>query len=92
MKLVLADTVFNHKTMHLAAFEKMDYEWIEATISIKNQTINLFRSDSLILSYPYNKPLGNLHGIQYFFVGNGEVDYVKLWDEQDSLIINDHFN
>lgn len=76
----------------LSPFEKEDLEWIEAEIRIQNQEVQIFRSDSLIFSIQYEKPLGNLYGIQYFFVGNGEVDYFYLWDERDSLIIGDDFD
>jgi hypothetical protein len=91
MKLRFAEHEVDFEKYDLSAFEKKDLEWINAEIIIRNDTVKILRSDSLIFSIAYTSKLGNLHGIEYFFTGNGAVDYIQLLNEKDSLLIDDKF-
>lgn len=88
---IYAEHKLSFQTHDLHHFEKEDQEWIDAEIITNNQRIKIFRSDSLVFAIDYQKPLGTLYGIQYFFVGNGIVDYISIWNGQDSLLMHYDF-
>lgn len=91
LKLIYSEKTINSVSNDLSSFTKKDLEWIEATVQVKNSSVQVFRDDSLIFHTNYENSLGQVYGVEYFFVGNGEIDYLYLWDEKDSLIIEDDF-
>lgn len=64
--------------------------WNTIKGTIKNKKLKLYVNDTFLLEQSYTEPLGTLGSVSLNFRGKGEVDYIKVWSE-DRTIIDDEF-
>jgi hypothetical protein len=79
------------KFADLTRFSTNLSQWQHLKMEVKNKTARVYLEDKLIYQSAYQKPVGPIKGIIYNFRGSGAVDYVKLYDENDQLVYEDHF-
>ncbi len=85
------DVLLNGEFQDLDAFYQDFSEWRKVTISIHDKRIYVSLEDREIYSVKYSDPLDEVKGIAYKFRGLGEVNYVKLYNGEGTLVYEDNF-
>ncbi len=67
--------------------------WQTLRFRTQKGILQTFLNQKLSAELPYRQKLGNLVGLQIHFErGAGMVDYVKVWNEKDSLVYEENFD
>ncbi|MCK4990214.1 MAG: hypothetical protein KAS29_06995 [Bacteroidales bacterium] len=85
------DVLLNGEFQDLVAFYQDFSEWRKVTISIHDKRIYVYLEDREIYSVKYSDPLDEVKGIAFKFRGLGEVNYVKLYNSEGTLVYKDNF-
>lgn len=91
INLQFGEVFVSGKTTDLSAFGADLSKWNLVSLQVKNQYIEILLDDQLLYSVEYKEPIGNIMGINFRFQGAGEVDHVRLKDENGALIYEDMF-
>jgi len=67
-------------------------EWLDIKIIKNNEKIEVYKNKHLIISDTCKKNWGTFFLTKYQFIGNGEIDYFRLYDERDSLMLDFDFD
>lgn len=89
--LMFNDVYQSGKNHDLSAFGVDFSKWQKLRLETKNRQAKIFLNDQLIHSLEYQQSIGQISGLRFRFLGNGEVQYIKLWDANNQLIYKDHF-
>ena len=65
--------------------------WLNVKVVTKNNVFILYLDNQLIFEQPYEKPLGKLIGIVFYFSGSGRVDDLKVYDHEHKLFYSYDF-
>ncbi|WP_353776940.1 hypothetical protein [Winogradskyella sp. 3972H.M.0a.05] len=92
LRVLLNDVFLKGKEHDLSAFgvELSDFKDIE--IHVENKNVKVSVDDEVIFMKRYNESIGKVVGVRYRFLGAGEVDYIKLMDLNDKMLIDTDFN
>ena len=82
---------FSTKTTDLSFLYTNLEKWNKFRIKTFDKQFELFINDSLVFQTGYEIYPGKLYGIRYLFNGLGEIDYVRFYNSNDSLVYNDEF-
>jgi hypothetical protein len=66
-------------------------DWQVTKISKQGNSIYVFRNDTEIYTGEVNLDWGTFFMINYKFFGNGEIDYVRLFDGDNKLVFGEEF-
>lgn len=91
ISLQFGEVFVSGKTTDLSAFGADLSKWNFISLQVKNQNVEILLDDQLIYSVEYKEPIGKIMGINFRFQGAGEVDYVRLKDENGELAYKDEF-
>lgn len=91
LNLKVFNKYFSTKTFDLSFLYTNLEEWRKVSIKTFEKQFELFINDSLVFQTSYEINPGELYGIRYLFNGIGEIDYVKFYNPNDSLVYNDEF-
>lgn len=86
-----SDLVFAGTKTDLSGLAYRDKEWQSMQLTIDNKTVQLKVNEALILSGQFTEDIGEVVGFRFKFQGAGEVDALKVWNENDDLVLNETF-
>ena len=66
--------------------------WQVIKMSVSNQTASFYLNDHFIRKVAYQEPIGALKGINYSFVKEGTVDYLRMYDHRHRLVYAEEFD
>ncbi len=89
--LMFNDVYKNGKTNDLSAFGTDFSTWQKVRLVNKGQHASIYLNDQLIHQLNYDAPIGELSGLRFRFLGSGEVQYVKLWNQGGELAFEESF-
>jgi hypothetical protein len=67
-------------------------QWRTIKIVVKNNEGQLYIDGKFAYKVPYKEKIGNILGLQYQFSRSGSIDYVRIYNENDSLCYNEEFD
>jgi hypothetical protein len=104
MKLFLAETkCFAQTKLYLSEVRlagihddvgklKREYsDWTKIRVEIKDFEAAFYMNGEEVKRLIYTQPMDTLMGFNIWFIGAGEVDYVRCYDEADSLVYTEEF-
>ncbi len=89
--VAVGDTLVSGKRNDLSALGLDLNQWHEIKGLVKDQMFHLFVNDSMVLEIPFSMQLGKLLTWQYFFMGNGAVDFLTIEDSTGQIVFHDDF-
>lgn len=92
INIIIGDTRLNGINNDLSAFCKDVTDWHIIKLSIFNNTATIFWDNEEISKINYTNKLGNLRCINYAFKGCGSIDFIKLYDSKNKLILENNFD
>ncbi len=66
-------------------------KWQELVIENAEKKVTVFLNNKKIFKDSYTHSAGKMAGFDYYFNCIGEIDYVSLYDKDNQLIYEDHF-
>ncbi len=90
--LQVSEKVLSGQDTDLSPLSVEMSNWLNIEVVTENNEFNLYLDDQLIYEQSYEKPLGNLIGIIYYFFGTGQVDDLKVFDQEHDLFYSYDFN
>lgn len=66
-------------------------KWIDISIVNNNKNVEILVDKNPIYKEAYKKSVGNITGISIIFLGNGHIDYVRLYDDKKKLVLGNDF-
>jgi hypothetical protein len=79
------------KYKDLAAFGQDMSQWHTGRMEVRDKKVTFYMDGKPIYTLSYTVPIGKIKGIILTTRGTGEIDYVKLFDGEDKLVYEDHF-
>ena len=73
------------------AFRTHLSDWQELIIKNDHQTVTVFLNGKELYQTTYKEPIGTIKGLQFSFIGLGEIDYLKIFSLQDELLYEEKF-
>lgn len=67
-------------------------EWVNMLIIKNHRKVKVYRDNKLIINEECKSTWGDFLFVKYLFVGNGEIDYLRIFDRHHSLIYGEEFN
>ncbi len=89
--LLLNDVYLSGKEHDLSAFGTDLSQFRDFEINVENKKVKVLIDGKSIYTSSYNATIGNIIGVRYRFLGAGEVEYLKLENLNNNLIINETF-
>jgi len=86
-----SDLVFAGTETDLSGLAYRDSEWQSMQLTVNNKAVQLKVNETLILSSQFAEDIGEVIGFRFKFQGAGEVDGLKVWNENDDLVLNETF-
>ena len=90
--VLLNDVFLNGKEHDLSAFGVDLSELKDVEVKVENKNVKVTVDGEVIFMKRYNESIGNVVGLRYRFLGAGEVDYIKLMDLDDKMLIDTDFD
>ncbi|HBL75549.1 MAG: hypothetical protein A2W90_05435 [Bacteroidetes bacterium GWF2_42_66] len=75
----------------LSAFTVDMSDWLQLRTKTEEGNFKVYLGDKLIFTEQYQKPLGSLLGIRYYFFGSGKIDYIELKDSLENVFYRNDF-
>ena len=91
LNLLLNDVYLSGKQHDLSAFGTDLSDFRNIQIRTDNKTVKVAIDGETRFMKHYNVSIGNLVGIRYRFLGAGEVDYLKITDHTNKVLIDTDF-
>lgn len=85
------EKTFSNDKSDLSFLQTNLEKWQTISIKTANKHFYLSLGDSLVYKTDFTTTPGKFYGIQYLFKGLGEIDYVRITNENGDAIINDSF-
>jgi archaellum component FlaG (FlaF/FlaG flagellin family) len=67
-------------------------KWTIIKIEIKNSTSLVYVDNVFKYKTSYKTPIGNIRGLFCRFKGSGQVDYIRVYNQDGKLVYGDEFN
>lgn len=67
-------------------------KWTVVRIETRNKTSMVYINNVFKYKTVYNTPIGNIRGLFCRFKGSGQLDFIRVYDQQHHLIYVDEFN
>jgi hypothetical protein len=67
-------------------------DWIHLQIEKDNDSISVYRNSKLIFNGTCKKTWGDYLMTKYIFLGNGEIDYLRIYNKNDSVLYRAEFS
>jgi hypothetical protein len=90
--LSLSGTYYSGSTSNLKALGLNVNEWGVFKIVNKNHKLRLVYNNDTIFRMDHDKQIGNIRMLSYETQGTGKLDYIRLYNENDSLVYCDDFD
>lgn len=74
----LGDVILTGKHHDLSAFGDNMYQWQKLRLEVKNHIATVLLNDEKILELPFKKDIGRIQGLNFNFMGTGQIGYVRL--------------
>jgi len=69
-----------------------DFEgWQNFQLRLQNRQLSIYLNKQEALTHTYQEHAGKVVGLRVRFVGSGELNYVKMWDEHGHVFFEDDF-
>lgn len=81
----ISDRAYNGATHNLEQLGHNLDQWINLEVKVKNQKALFSINDTLVFEGDYGDLLGDLVGLDILFNSTGKIDFIKAYDENDSL-------
>lgn len=92
IKQQVSDVKLSAKEMDMSAFALEMERWHTLKVVVSEPNVKYYIDDQLVLDQNYGQSLGKLKGIRFRTKGVGEIDYIKLLDENSEIIYSEDFN
>ncbi len=79
------------KYKDLAAFGQDMSQWHTGRMEVRDRKVTFYMDGKQIYTLSYTVPIGKIKGIILTTRGTGSIDHVKLFDGEDKLVYEDHF-
>lgn len=79
------------KKADLSGLGVVPSEWAQIQLSAMDKEVKLYMADELVLEASFTEDAGNIVGVVYLFEGTGEVDFLRLYDKDKGLVLNEEF-
>ena len=66
-------------------------EWQALRYEVKDRKFRIYINNTLRFEYEYFTPAGKLLGFNFLFPGLGEIDYIKLYDLNKTMVYENEF-
>jgi hypothetical protein len=76
----------------LSAFGRDLYETQNIKVSVKNKHAEIFLDGTKVHTVIFKEDFGKVMGLTYTFLGTGSIDYVKLTNGSDKVVMEEDFN
>lgn len=86
-----SDLSFIGTETDLSGLAYRDSEWQSMQLTINSKAVKLRVNEALVLSGQFTEDIGEVVGFRFKFQGAGEVDELKVWNENDDLVLNETF-
>ncbi|WP_192347127.1 hypothetical protein [Algoriphagus sp. Y33] len=87
----LAGESIEGKKADLSGFGVDSSEWAEMQVSVINKEVKVHMADKLVLQKSFSEDAGDIVGVAYFFEGIGEIDFLRLFDKNQKVILKEEF-
>lgn len=67
-------------------------KWTVVRIETRNKTSMVYINNIFKFKTPYNTPIGNIRGVFCRFKGSGQLDFIRIYNQQHHLVYSDEFN
>ncbi|WP_298902457.1 hypothetical protein [uncultured Psychroserpens sp.] len=91
INVLLNDVYLNGKQHDLSAFGTDLSDFKDIQIQTENKTVKVIIDGETRFMKRYNVSIGHLVGIRFRFLGAGEVDYLKLTDSSNKILVDTDF-
>lgn len=91
LELQFGERFHDGKNEDLSMFGTSVYQWHDVTVSTMNQKVNVQLDGESIFSSSYEKSIGQIMEISYFFYGIGAIDNVDLKNGDGLRVFADDF-
>lgn len=91
INLSLGNKYLQGKRFDLSALGCDLNEWIEFKLKVEDKKCGIYINNELKFSCEYSKNLGKIAGFKFKFNGVGQVDFIKLKNNVDSLVFEESF-
>jgi hypothetical protein len=90
--IFVSDVNIKGREEDLSAFTKSPEEFHTIYFKNRNKKTEIYLDNIKVREITYTMPLGEFYGFRFKFYGtSGFIDYVKVWDEDNVLVMNDEF-
>jgi len=76
----------------LSAFGRDLYSWQNLRIQVLQKKATIYLDEQPVYTIAFNNDFGKVVGLVYNFEGTGAVDYVKLKNGENKLVLDDEFD
>jgi transcriptional regulator with XRE-family HTH domain len=66
-------------------------DWLAVSIQSQGQQVSVFLDGEHLLDMPFQEPLGEITCFKYSFLGEGQVDYLRVYDETGKMRWGEEF-
>lgn len=89
--VMLSEKMIEGSKNDLSAFGVDFSDWVNLRMEVKDKAVKIFLGSTAILEDSYLEDAGEIVGVAFHFEGTGEVDYVRLSDENGIKILDENF-
>ncbi len=68
------------------------YDWSVIKLKFNNNILYYYVNDTLVFNSPYTGDICNIYGFNFLSKGSGYCDWVKIYDNNDSMVFFEDFN
>ena len=76
----------------LSAFGRDLYSWQDLRIQVAQKRVTIFLDEQPVYTIAFKNDFGKIVGLVYNFEGTGAIDYVKLRNGENKLVLDDEFD
>lgn len=91
LRLRLSERIIEGKDHDLSAFGCDFDQWQRLRIEVRDKKVTLYRNEEEMHHAVFTQSAGRLMGFRFSFQGNGRIDDIRLWDENDRLVWEEGF-
>ncbi|MEO7311148.1 MAG: hypothetical protein ABIX01_12175 [Chitinophagaceae bacterium] len=92
INLKLNDKIIEGRSNDLSAFGADLATWNKIKVSVTNRQVTIFLNGRIIRKDSYLQDAGEVVGMRFSFAGAGAVDDIRLTNEKNAVIYEEHFD
>lgn len=89
--IFISEYLLQGQTQDVGGLKRSYEDWTKIELSIAGLYAKLKLNDKTVFESSYPHKLGQLMGVKYWFLEGGAVDYVRFYNEQNSLLYGEEF-